>query len=95
MSDSKEKKTASNRFRKKITPFLAQEMLYDFATGHLDVDRKDAVEEFLKTDKECRNLLEAIHRGVEYSEKLSGTKLKHELALQLMDSENVISLGKK
>ena len=93
MADTK--RPSNNRFRKKITPFLAQEMLYDFATDRLDPDRKDAIEEFLKNDKECRNLLDAIHRGGEYAEKLSGTKLKSDLVHQLMDAENVLSLGKR
>ena len=38
--------------KRKLTPFLAHEMLFDFVTKQLDADREAAVEEFIREDKD-------------------------------------------
>jgi hypothetical protein len=87
--------SGSGRFKRKLTPFLCQEMLYDYAINRLDADRRSAVDEFLKGDEECRQILEAIKQGLSYGDLLAGTKLNPEIEEQLKESENVISLGRK
>lgn len=83
------------RFKRKLTTFLCQEMLFDYATDQLDQERKQAVEEFLKTDRECQALLEAIRRGIEYSDQLAQSTIKPEILAQLHEAENALSLGKR
>lgn len=83
------------KFKRKLTPFLCQELLYDYATGQLDNDRKAAVEEFLRGDQECQRILDSIHKGIEYADKLSATQLKPETLKTLRESENAISLGRR
>lgn len=83
------------RFKRKLTPFLCHEMLYDFATDQLDGERREAVEEFIKTDNESQSILESIRNGLAYAEQVSQAKLKPELLDHLKESENVISLGKR
>lgn len=83
------------RFRRKLTPFLCREMLYDYATNQLDPDRRMAVEEFIKTDKESQTQLEIIKESLKYLEALSTTKLAAETLEQLKDSENLFSIGRR
>ena len=86
---------SDKKFKRKLTPFLCQEMLYDYAINRLDSDRRSAVEEFLQDDKECRNILEAIKQGLAYADELSATKINPSVEEHLKESENVLSLGRK
>lgn len=84
-----------NDKQRKLTPFLAHEMLFDFATGELDGDRKAAIEAFIKEDRESQNLLEAIRRGISYAESLKSIELTDEVLQELDLSENFVSLSKR
>lgn len=64
---------------RKLTRFLCQEMLYDYMTGHLDSDRKKAVEDFLAENPEVQAELKAMGEAVRYCQQLSGTRLSDEL----------------
>lgn len=81
--------------KRKLTPFLAHEMLFDFATGQLDADRHAAVEAFIKDDRESQNLLEAIRRGIAYAESLRSIELTEEAIQELDQSENLVSLSRR
>lgn len=81
--------------KRKLTPFLAHEMLFDFATGQLDPDRKQAIENFVREDVESKNLLEAIRRGIAYSESLRAIDLTDATIQELDQSENFVSLSKR
>lgn len=81
--------------RRKLTPFLAREMLYDYATNQLDTSRKQAVEEFLESDRESKALLLNIQAAISYSKKLSETQVDAQILSQLKEAESAISLGKK
>jgi hypothetical protein len=81
--------------RRKLTPFLAHEMLFDYATNQLDADRRQAVEEFIKTDRESQTILANIEASLAYAEKLSATKVDPEILVHLKEAESAISLGKK
>ncbi len=81
--------------KRKLTPFLAHEMLYDFATDQLDPDREAAVEAFIRDDRESQNLLDAIRKGIAYAESLKGITLSEESLKELDQSENLVSLSKR
>ena len=83
------------KFRRKLTPFLAHQMLYDYATGHLDMDRKVAVDEFLEKDQESQAILASIRAALVYAESLSTTKIDPEALHHLLDAESPASLGKR
>jgi hypothetical protein len=68
---------------RKLTKFLCQELLYDYMTGHLDADRKKAVEEYLSEHPEMRVELKEMAEAVSYCDKLSQTKLSDELTESL------------
>ncbi len=81
--------------KRKLTPFLAHQMLFDFVTDQLDQDRKAAVEEFVKSDRESQNIIEAIRRGVLYAGSLKRIELSPEFLSELEQSENFVSLSRK
>lgn len=85
----------TRRFKRKLTTFLCQEMLFDYATDRLDFERRIAIEEFLDKDKECQQILEGIRWGLEYTERLATTALKPEIIAQLRESENAFSIGRR
>jgi cell division septation protein DedD len=58
-----------------LSPFLCRELLYDYVTGHLDEDRKKAVEEAIKETPELEDELKAIKQGQEYAKLLSKTEI--------------------
>ncbi len=86
---------APRKFKRKLTTFLAQEMLYDFAMGTLDHERRLAVEEFVAGDRECQSILESIRGSLVFAEKLSATELKPEALAHLKESENMITLSRR
>jgi hypothetical protein len=81
--------------KRKLTPFLAHEMLFDFATGQLDPDRRAAVEAFIQEDAESQHLLDAIRKGLAYADSLKSIELTDEVLLELDQSENFVSLSKR
>ncbi len=81
--------------KRKLTPFLAHEMLFDYATDHLDPGRKQAIEAFIKDDRESQNLLEAIRRGISYADSLKRIEVSVESFEQLDQSESLISLSRR
>lgn len=92
---TKKEGRSPGRFKRKLTPFLCQEMLFDYAVDRLDSERKSAVTEFLQTDKECQTLLENIRKGLEYTESLKKTHLHESVVEQLSQAESVLSLSRK
>lgn len=81
--------------KRKLTPFLAHEMLFDYVTDQLDHERRKAVEEFIKEDRESQNLLEAIQRGISYAESLKRIEISAEALDELDHSENLVSLSRR
>ncbi len=81
--------------KRKLTPFLAHEMLYDYVTGHLDTERRLAIEEFIKTDRESQNLIDAIKRGIAYSQSLKEVQLSAAALAELEQAENLVSISKR
>ncbi len=81
--------------KRKLTPFLAHEMLFDFATEQLDPDRRAAVAAFVVDDRESQNLLAAIRRGLAYAESLKAIELTEECLMELDQAENLVSLSKR
>ncbi|MBL7686712.1 MAG: hypothetical protein JNJ49_01670 [Bdellovibrionaceae bacterium] len=81
--------------KRKLTPFLAHEMLYDYVTGHLDAERRVAIEEFIKTDRESQNLIDAIKRGIAYSQSLREIQLSAAALAELEQAENLVSISKR
>jgi hypothetical protein len=83
---------SDRRFKRKLTPFLCQEMLYDYAIDALDPERRQAIEEFLPTDAESQRILAAIKNGFAYSKKLSQFEVAGEVLDRLDQSQNLISI---
>ncbi len=82
--------------KRKLTRFLCEEMLYDFATDNLDPERRRAVSEFLKESKECQDELESLYGGIEFTERLSQTQISEPLFKKIRDAKSPLNewLGK-
>ena len=85
----------SNDGRRKLTPFLAHEMLYDYVVGNLDPERRAAVESFIESDRESQNLLESIRRGLRYAERLTELSLPPQEIEQISSAESFVSISKR
>lgn len=81
--------------RRHLTPFLCQEMLYDYAIDRLDPDRKAAVDEYLKTDKACQEILVGIYEAIRYTETLARVEPNPEIVEHIAEAENIASLGRR
>lgn len=81
--------------KRKLTPFLAHEMLFDYVTDHLDPGRRQAIDDFIKDDRESQNLLEAIRRGISYSESLKKIELSAASYEELEQAESFITLSRR
>lgn len=62
-----------------VTPFVGQELLYDYVRGHLDPDRVRALEKLLEENREIRGELEKIKEGLAYVSGLRETKVSQVL----------------
>ncbi len=89
------KQSNKSKFKRKLTPFLCREMLFDYATGTLDTDRRAAIDDFLKTDKECQEILEEIRKGIEYTERLAMVQIKPSVLTEIGDAEDALSLSRR
>ena len=65
----------SKKGKRDLSQFLGQELLYDYAMGSLDPDRQQAIEKFLKNNKEAQNDLKGIRNGLIYIESLKEIKV--------------------
>lgn len=81
--------------KRKLTPFLAHEMLFDYVTDQLDHERRKVIEEFIEEDRESQNLIEAIRRGISYAESLNRIELSTQSFDELSHSENILSLSRR
>lgn len=73
------------RKKRQLSPFLCQEMLYDYVTGELDSDRHQAVTIFLQGCKDSREQLEVLEEGLAYCEQLAKTGVSQPLLLSLKE----------
>ena len=73
------------RPERKLTRFVAREMLYDYFEKKLDSDRSLAIKNFLQSDEELSRDLEAIRLADEYMLKLSQTAITQKHLLELSE----------
>jgi hypothetical protein len=64
-----------DRNERKISFFMAKELLYDFIEGRLDADRARAVEKYLEANPAVKNDIEIMRQAEAYVKKLSQTKI--------------------
>ncbi len=70
-------------------------MIFDYANGTLDADRRVALEEFIASDQESQTLLRNIESAQAYTKQLTGLQVNPEILLHLIEAESVASLGKR
>ena len=62
-----------------LSEFLCRELLYDYATGQLDADRKEAMKHYIKDYPDLETEFQALKQGLDYTQKLSQTKVPSDL----------------
>lgn len=86
----------TRKFRhRKMTTFLCKELLYEYQRNLLDSERKEAVEDFLKSDEECQRALKKIQSALRYAEKLRETSIRPDILQHLKEVESAVSIGRK
>lgn len=83
--------------KRKISEFMCKELLYDYATGQLDNNRKYAVKEYLESDAEMRIELQSIEFALSYLDELKKTEIS-KLYLDKLNSKktnNIANLNSK
>ncbi len=71
----------------KMTRFLCQELLYEFATGALDPKREQDVAAFLPTCRESQREFERLKRAVKYTERAAQASVGKPLYEALLNFE--------
>lgn len=57
--------------KRRLSRFLARELLYDYLVGDLNAARRDSLVEFLKQDESTREIYQAMVAGRDYAKSLS------------------------
>lgn len=84
--------TFARKGGRELTPFIAQEMLYDYVTGQLDDERKSAVETHLRDSREAQSDVTKIKAGIAYAEKLAHTRVQVHVLDEINEPETYLSV---
>ncbi len=68
-----------SRKKRQLSEFLCREMMYDYITGRLDDERKQAMDEFLAENSESRQELAALREGLDFCHELSRVEVARPL----------------
>lgn len=69
----KQKIPFSKKGKREISRFIGHELLYDYLSGNLDKERRDAIEDHIKFSRDAQLDLAKIQAGQNYADKLSAT----------------------
>jgi len=70
-----------------MTRFICQELLYEFVSGNLDLERQKAVDVYLGTCRESQHELERLKRGLHFSQLMSRVHASPDLHAALLGFE--------
>ena len=65
----------SKKGQRKMSSFMAQELLYEFVSNQLDEERRNAVLEFIQSSREAQIDIQKIKNGLDYVHRLSETQV--------------------
>ncbi len=69
----------SKKGEREISPFIGQELLYDYITLQLDPERSIAVENYVKTNRSAQVEIQKINNGLTYCDYLSEVEVSRSL----------------
>lgn len=70
-----------------MTKFICQELLYEFATGNLDLERQMALDAHLTDCRESQRELEKLKAGFQYTSRMAKVGVSPELRAALLGFE--------
>lgn len=76
---------------RRLSRFLCRELLYDYASGILDEDRRKAVDEFLANNEEQQQELAELNLAMDYCQDLAKTSITQPLSEELKDKVSVVT----
>lgn len=82
----------SKKGQRQVTLFIGNELLYDYISGILDEERKNAVEAYLKDSKEAQVEYQKIQMGLLYTEKLKQITVAQTLQQRLAAPSSYLSV---
>lgn len=65
----------SPKSQRRMTTFVARELLYDYILGQLDAERMKAIEVYIQNSKEIREEIRKMQSALKYVDKLSKTEI--------------------
>lgn len=78
--------------KRKVSAFLAHEMLFDYLTERLDPERRNAVEAEIKSDTENQKTLSDMKKAMAYIEKINRIEVDQDFLAGMSESSNYISI---
>lgn len=83
MAQQENKIPLSKKNRREISPFIGHELLYDYLSGSLDLERRAAVEDHVKFSRDAQLDLSKIENGQKYAEGLAETLVSEPIIAQI------------
>lgn len=71
-----------------LTAFICRELVYDYLTGKLDGQRRQAFQDFLQEDRDLQRKLDRAKHGLRYVGELKKVELSEELLRYLSEKHN-------
>ncbi len=77
------------RFKRKLTPFICRELMYDYVSHRLPSIRHKDVEEYIEDHEDLRAECELYESSLEYLSRLEKIEVSEELVDQLKSSQSI------
>lgn len=91
MAQQENKILLSKRGKREVSPFIGHELLYDYLSGALDEQRKNAVADHVKYSRDAQLDLNKIQNGEFYANQLSGTVVSQPIIEQISTTSTYLS----
>ncbi len=85
----------SKKDNRRLSEFLAKEMMYDYVKGRLDLERTKAMDLFLKDFPEYKQVKKQIELGIEYCNDLKQIQMTPQLYEQIQSSDSILEKSGK
>ncbi|MBO9665668.1 MAG: hypothetical protein J7501_02505 [Bdellovibrio sp.] len=83
MAQQENKIPLSKKGKREMSPFIGHELLYDYLSGILDDERKNAVEDHVKFSRDAQLDLNKIQNGEAYAKQLADTVVSQPIIEQI------------
>lgn len=82
----------SKKGERKISSFIGQELLYDYISNQLDIERRKAVDEFLVSNREAQGDIVKINNGLSYVDRMAQAVVSQPLIEQIRQPSSYLEI---